>query len=397
MVDVPVDVQPLSTHEELTIGGAQPPGPGAPNAVAGGPGGASGGGNEPAVLTALRRRVDAALDSALDELLPRLEELHPSMGPLTDELRAFTASGKRIRPALLLLGFQAAGGRALSAVEGPALALELLHTCALLHDDVIDQAPSRRGRPSAHQAFADRHRCAAWRGDADAYGRAVAILLGDLAFVQADELFLDAAVPERTLLAGFRLFTQLREEVMAGQALDLHAATAGIDDRAIALQVATLKSGRYSVARPLELGAVLAGAGPELVAGLHAFGDPVGQAFQLADDLLGVFGDPDTTGKSTSSDLAEGKRTVLIAEALARLAPREAAELDAQLGHGPLDANAAARSRELLERSGAREATLTLIRERIHAARDAVAALPVDPTARADLAAMAEYLGDRTS
>ncbi len=352
---------------------------------------------KPPVLTELQHRVDLALSAALDELLPRVEALHPSMEPLTGELRAFTASGKRIRPVLLLLGFQAAGGRALTAVEGPALALELLHTCALMHDDVIDQAPSRRGRPSVHHAFAETHRSAAWRGDPQAYGQAVAILLGDLAFVHADELFLRAQVPERTLLAGLRRFTQLREEVMAGQALDLHAATAGITDRQLALQVATLKSGRYSVARPLELGAVLAGAGQELVDGLHAFGDPLGQAFQLADDLLGVFGDPDATGKSTSSDLAEGKRTVLIAEALARLTPAEAAELDAQLGHGPLDAAAAARSRQLLERSGAREATQALIEERIDAARRAVDDLPVDPTARDALVSMADYLGDRSS
>lgn len=349
------------------------------------------------MLTDLRGRVDRALEAALDELLPRLDALHPSMAPLTQELRAFTASGKRIRPALLLLGFQAAGGRALTAVEGPALALELLHTCALIHDDVIDQAPSRRGRASVHHAFAGTHRERGWRGDPDAYGRAVAILLGDLAFVQADELFLTAAVPEHTLLAGLRRFTRLREEVMAGQALDLHAATAGVTDRELALQVAAMKSGRYSVARPLELGAVLAGAGAELLEGLHAFGDPLGQAFQLADDLLGVFGDPASTGKSTSSDLAEGKRTLLIAEAMARLAPEEAAELDANLGTGPLDAATAARCREQLERSGARQATEAAIEERIDASRRALDALPVDPTARNALAAMAAYLGARSS
>lgn len=388
---------PQATCEEPPIVGAQPPGSGDGAPATGDPDPRAGTGGEPLVLTELRGRIDLALEAALDDLLPRLDGLHPSMASLTRELRAFTASGKRIRPALLLLGFQAAGGRALTAVEGPALALELLHTCALMHDDVIDQAPSRRGRASVHHAFADTHRAQAWRGDPEAYGRAVAILLGDLAFVQADELFLTAAVPERTLLAGFRRFTQLREEVMAGQALDLHAATAGLTDRQLALQVATLKSGRYSVARPLELGAVLAGAGPELVGGLHAFGDPLGQAFQLADDLLGVFGDPRSTGKSTSSDLAEGKRTLLIAEAMARLGPEETAELDASLGRGPLDAATAARSRELLEASGARQATVTAIEERIDASRRALAELPVDPTARAALAAMADYLGARSS
>ena len=351
----------------------------------------------PEVLDRLRARVDTALEAALDELLPRVAALHPSLVPLTDELRTFSAGGKRIRPALLLLGFEAAGGRRLEAVEGPALALELLHTCALLHDDVIDQAPARRGRPSVHEAFASRHAEQGWQGDADAYGRAVAILLGDLAFVHADELFLAAKVPDQALLAAFRRFTLLREEVMAGQALDLHAATVGSTDRELALRVATLKSGRYSVARPLEIGAVLAGADDELLAGLHAFGDPLGRAFQLADDLLGVFGDAAATGKSASSDLAEGKRTLLIAEAWARLDADGRARLEAGLGRSDLDDAAAEGLRALLVDCGARAATEQEIERSSNAARVALDALTLPPGARDGLRAVADYLGRRSS
>jgi geranylgeranyl diphosphate synthase, type I len=345
----------------------------------------------------LRHRVDAALEAALDAALPGIEGLHPSMAPLTAELRAFMAGGKRIRPALLLLGFEAAGGRQMHAVEGPALALELLHTCALLHDDVIDQAPTRRGRPSVHHAFATRHRTEDWHGDAQAYGRAIAILLGDLAFVQADALFLSGQVPDQVLLAAFRRFTVLREEVMVGQALDLHAATARTTDRGLSLQIATLKSGRYSVARPLELGALLAGADTELLAGLHAFGDPLGRAFQLADDLLGVFGDSATTGKSVSSDLAEGKRTLLIAEAAERLGPSDRRSLEEALGDAELDAAATQRIRELLESSGARAATEHEIERSIRAAHAALAELRLPGDASASLRAVADYLGNRKS
>jgi geranylgeranyl diphosphate synthase, type I len=307
------------------------------------------------------------------------------------------AGGKRIRPALLLLGFRAAGGQRLDAVEGPAVALELLHACALLHDDVIDQAPQRRGRPSAHEAFAAQHRAAGWTGDAAAYGRAVAILLGDLAFVLADERFLTASVPPPALLAAFRRFTVLREEVMVGQALDLHAATARLTDRDLALEVATLKSGRYSVARPLELGAVLGGANEQLVAGLLAFGDPLGRAFQLADDLLGVFGDPAATGKSTSSDLAEGKRTLLIAEAAARLDPAGRAELEAALGCDGLDEETVERVRGLLRDSGAVDAVRGEIDRSIAAAQRALARMQLASPAKDALAEVADYLGDRSS
>jgi len=349
----------------------------------------------PSDLATLAAEIDAALDTALDRLLPRLADHHPALAVLGPQMRAFVAGGKRIRPTLLLLGFQAAGGAWRQAVHGPALALEMLHTCALMHDDVIDRAPTRRGRPTVHHAFAERHTAADWRGDASDYGEAVAILLGDLAFVQADELFLSAEVPDRTLLDAFRRFTVLREEVMAGQYLDLQAAVADDGDRELALAIATLKSGRYSVTRPLEIGAALAGADGALIDGLRAVGDPLGRAFQVRDDLLGVFGTSARTGKSTDSDLAEGKRTLLIAEALQRLDPAGRADLLAGLGDPELDEETADRLRDLLETSGARRATEDYVDDSITTARTAIAALDVPDRTRATLLAVADYLGAR--
>jgi geranylgeranyl diphosphate synthase, type I len=349
----------------------------------------------PSSFEAIAHAIDAALEQALDRMLPRLTALHPALGPVADELRAYTAGGKRIRPTLLVLGFQAAGGADTSAVHGPALALELLHTCALVHDDVIDRATTRRGRPSVHHAFAARHTEAGWDGDGLAYGEAVAILLGDLAFVQADEVFLEARVPEHALLTAFRRFTVLREEVMAGQYLDLHAAAARTTDRELALTVATLKSGRYSVARPLEIGALLAGADEGLVEGLRAVGDPLGRAFQVRDDLLGVFGEEATTGKSTSSDLAEGKRTLLVAEAVARLDEAGREELEAVLGDASATPAAVERVRGLLTSCGARAAAEAFVEASVAEATAALDRLdlPVGPAAA--LAETAAYLGTR--
>lgn len=349
----------------------------------------------PAALLQLRTEIEAALADALDRLLPRLEAHHAALDPVTDEVRGFLAGGKRIRPALLLLGFEAAGGHPRQRVLGPALALELLHTCALVHDDVIDRAPTRRGRPTVHRRFARAHGEAGWAGDADDYGEAVAILVGDLAFVQADELFLEADVPADRLLAALRRFVDLREEVMVGQYLDLQAATARTTDRELALTVATLKSGRYSVARPLEIGVLLAGADPALAAGLGAVGDPLGRAFQLRDDLLGVFGEEASTGKSVSSDLAEGKRTLLVAEAAARLDPAGWAELEAGLGDPDLTDAAAARLRDLLAASGARAAIEATIGAEVAAARAALAELDLPEGARAALEDAAGELGYR--
>lgn len=349
------------------------------------------------MLRTLAAEVDGALDAALDRLLPRLPAVHPSLGVVATELRRFLAGGKRVRPALLLLGFEAAGGHTRPAVHGPALALELLHTCALAHDDVIDRAPERRGRPTVHHAFASRHRDAGWQGEPLAFGEAAAILLGDLAFVHADELFLEAQVPDRVLLAAFRRFTVLREEVMAGQYLDLQAATSRTTDRDLALTVATLKSGRYSVGRPLEIGAELAGAETALLDGLHAFADPLGRAFQVRDDLLGVFGERTDTGKSASSDLVEGKRTLLVAEAAARLDAAGLARLEQGLGNPSLDAAGAAGLRRAFVACGARDAAEDYVRGAVAEARAALRELGLAPSSHAHLDALATYLGDRVS
>jgi geranylgeranyl diphosphate synthase, type I len=337
------------------------------------------------------------MSRALEAPLARLKDRSGILGPVADELAAFTAEGKRLRPALLLLGFRAAGGTDLDAVDGPALALELLHTCALMHDDVIDRAATRRGRPTVHVSFAERHRAAGWRGSSAAYGEAMAILIGDLAFVQADELFLEAVVPNAALLSAFRRFTALREEVMVGQTLDLHAATAGTTDREVALTIATLKSGRYSVARPLEVGALLAGAPERIVEGLGRFGDPLGRAFQVRDDLLGVFGDADEMGKSTASDLAEGKRTLLVAEAYARTDDDGRAVLDRHLGDPALTGDAAARLRDLIEDCGARDAAERFVTDSIEMSRRSLADLDLPGDVQDTLDGIAVWVGGRST
>ncbi|GGI02959.1 polyprenyl synthetase family protein [Egicoccus halophilus] len=350
----------------------------------------------PSALSRLRDEVDRALEVALDRRLPRLAGHHPALSPVADQLCAFVAGGKRIRPVLLLLGHAAADGDP-DDVMGPALALELLHTFALAHDDVIDRADTRRGAPSVHRVFEAGHREAGWDGDAAAYGEAVAILLGDLAFVFADELFLTAAVSPVRLLSGLSHFTRLREEVMAGQYLDLWAATSRTTDRALSERIAAMKSGWYSVARPLEVGALLAGGDPELVAGLGRFGDPLGRAFQVRDDLLGMFGEEDETGKSTWGDLAEGKRTLLIAEAAERLAPADWKRLEATLGAPELDAGQAALARELLVDCGARDAAEAYVAEEVDTALAVLDTLSLPREVGEALRDLAGYLGTRSS
>ena len=298
------------------------------------------------------------------------------------------AGGKRLRPAFVYWGHRATGASHDPGVLPIAAAVEMLHTFALLHDDVMDRARRRRGRPTAQRAFEAVHRRDRLDGDPVWYGTAAAILAGDLAFVWADDLFERATLPSRVMAGARRVFTTLRSEVMAGQYLDLRLDRLANVGAAAARQVALLKSGRYTVTRPLEIGRAMAGDDDrETGRALAAYGDALGVAFQMRDDILGLFGDPVRTGKSCLSDLREGKRTVLVLRALSLATAAERATLECALGDPALDEAAAERCREIVASSGALASVETLVRTRHAAAIDAIRQLP-EP-ARGALATLA--------
>lgn len=349
------------------------------------------------LLDELRHAVDTEQHRFLTDSLPKLCAFDERLRPLASELDLYMHGGKRLRPILLLLGYLSAGTYPTDPANalGPAFALELLHTCALIHDDIIDEATTRRGRPSVHTGFADHHRQHSLAGDPELYGVAVAILLGDLAFTYADKAFFATPAPAELLLAAFGTFTLLREEVMAGQFLDIEAAAQQNTDTDTALRIAALKSGRYSVARPLQIGALLAGASTEHIAQLFAFGEPLGRAFQLQDDLLGVFGNAATTGKSDASDLAENKRTLLIAETLARVDDPTRQYVEHHLGQRAQDKTVAARLRDIIVTSGARTAVEQRIAAETAHAKAALATLALDPIYRQAFITMSTLLTQR--
>src|SRR5688572_2910645 len=263
----------------------------------------------------------------------RLAPLGPDAARLLAEARASVGGGKRFRAAFCYWGFRAVqpdvAGE--NAVLRACAALELLHASALVHDDLMDASDTRRGRPATHRGFEAEHRADGWRGDAEQYGAAAAILLGDLLLSWADELLRRCGLDRDRVGPALDVFDLCRSEVIAGQFLDVSVQARGrasVDD---AMTVLRYKSAKYSIERPLHVGAALAGAPQAAITALSGFGLPLGEAFQLRDDLLGVFGDPATTGKPAGDDLVEGKRTVLVALALEAALAAEAARLDGAL------------------------------------------------------------------
>jgi geranylgeranyl diphosphate synthase type I len=347
--------------------------------------------SSPLERAGLRPRVDKALAAFLAGQRSHLLDIDPALADVADALEAFVlGGGKRLRPAFAYWGYRGAGGVDSDHVVTAVSALELVQASALIHDDLMDRSDTRRGEPAVHRRFATRHTAAGWRGDADAFGDSAAILLGDLALVWSDELLHTSGVEPDALLRARPVFDRMRTEVTVGQYLDVHTQATGDTSLSRAGLVARYKSAKYTVERPLLLGAALAGADPVLTAAYARFGLPLGEAFQLRDDVLGVFGDPSRTGKPAGDDLREGKRTYLIAAASAAAAPAERAELDARLGDPRLDDEGVRRLRAIIAGCGALDRTEERIMALTTEALTALDAAAVEPEARGVLRDLAD-------
>jgi geranylgeranyl diphosphate synthase type I len=320
----------------------------------------------------------AALSQQLDDFFSaqraQVADFGTEAAMLMDAAADATTGGKRLRARFCVAGWEAVSENRAGVSAPPtdvitaAAALEVFHAAALVHDDIIDNSDTRRGRRSAHRLIESEHRSAGWSGDAEAFGRAGGILLGDLLVALSDDLFEQALARFDTALAGAarQQYARMRRDVTIGQFLDVaeeSAHTVAPDEQHAdrALRVASLKSARYSVEQPLLIGARLAGADQDQVRALAEFGHPVGMAFQLRDDVLGVFGDERVTGKPAGDDLREGKRTVLIAYTREELPPGARRTLDELLGDPDLDESQITALQRTIEDSGALDRVEALI------------------------------------
>ena len=338
----------------------------------------------PGDLSLVAARVEARVARLLDQEQERwgavdAELLHP-----LEALRALVmAGGKRLRPVFCHWGFVAAGGDPDDPrIVDAGAAFELLQAFALIHDDVMDGSAIRRGAPAVHRRFADRHAAQVWAGESRRFGEGVAILVGDVALVYSDQL-LPTGSPELAAL-----WHELRVELNIGQYLDLLGTATARRGRDDARRIARYKSGKYTIERPLQLGATLAGR-PDLTEPLSRYGDPLGEAFQLRDDVLGVFGDSDRTGKPVGDDLREGKPTLLLAVADERATDAQRALL-ARVGDPDLTANQVTDLQDVLVACGSLaevEAEIAALAAKAVAALGAVAITAEATVALVDLAA----------
>jgi geranylgeranyl diphosphate synthase type I len=299
---------------------------------------------------------------------------------MIDEIaRLLQAGGKRLRPAFCFWGYRAAGGKDEDSAVKAASSLELLHTFAIVHDDIMDSSDERRGLPTTYAT----------------YGVNVALLVGDLALVLADHAFMRSGFSAEAVTRAFDCYSRMRQEVIAGQYLDVVISDEPDVSVAEARRIAVLKSGRYSIEEPLLIGASLAGSPDDLMKGLANFGAPLGEAFQLRDDLLGTFGDRSSIGKPVDSDIREGKKHVLYAKTI-ELLGNDAADFVNRWGGGAALSDVDVEQlRATVDRSGARAATEKLLEELRTEAMDALVDLEIDEESRTALAELARRATER--
>ena len=346
----------------------------------------------PASLATLAARVDTRLRDLLAVEEQRWREFDEDLAePVAEIGRLVLAGGKRLRPAFCHWGFVGAGGDpADPMVVNAGAAFELMHAFALFHDDVMDDAATRRGAPTTHTVFSRYHADGDWGGESRRFGEGVAILVGDLAFVYADQLLAGASA------AAWAVWNELRVELNMGQLLDVMGGVRNERRRFKAERICRYKSGKYTIERPLHLGAVLAAPerATELLPALSAYGLPLGDAFQMRDDVMGAFGDAGVTGKPVGGDLREGKPTPLMARAVEAATPAQRAVLAAVGRPGLTDQEV-----ECIQAAIVETGALADLEAHIVALTDeAIAAIrtaPIAPAAQHELVELAHYVSQR--
>ncbi|MFI0937359.1 polyprenyl synthetase family protein [Streptomyces sp. NPDC021020] len=344
---------------------------------------------------AFKSRVDEVLHDFVGPEAAQLAAIDPQLAPVAEQVAAAAVDGKRLRAAFCYWGWRAAGQPESDALLRAAASMELVHAAAVVHDDLIDDSPLRHGRPTAHLALRP-----AVRGlpGAPAAARSLAMLVGDLLMALAGQMFATSGLPAAYLARARPLWSVMARELIAGECLEILRTGAAADTEA-SLKVVRYKTAKYTVEHPLLIGGALAGAGGRLRAGYSAYALPLGEAFQLRDDLLGIFGDPDRTGKNAADDIRGRRPTALLAQTWQLAGTADRARLRAALGRRGRDAGAAALEavREVMRRLRAPERVEEMITARVAASLEALRGLDVPAYAAGALTALAHSATERTA
>ncbi|MEH0422773.1 polyprenyl synthetase family protein [Streptomyces sp. B21-083] len=342
---------------------------------------------------AFKARVDEVLQPFVAQEADRFAAIDPLLGPVAEQLEAAVADGKRMRAAFCYWGWRAVGQPDSDALVRAAASMELVHAAAVVHDDLIDDSALRHGRPTPHIALRGAVRR---RPRAVAAARSLAMLVGDLLMGLAGQLFAGSGLPAAYLARARPLWAVLTRELIAGECLEI-LSTGAEPDVAASLKVIRYKTAKYTVEHPLLIGGALAGASERLREGYSAYGLPLGEAFQLRDDLIGLFGDPERTGKANADDVRGHRPTALLAETWRVAGDGDREQLRALLGRRDPDGDGLDAVREVMGRLKTPDRVEDMITARVEEALGALHELDVPAQAAAALTALAHSATVRLS
>jgi len=306
------------------------------------------------ILVSMRDDINLALSDFVKTGSQYLSSIGAELNPVAVEIEKFLLnSGKRLRPLFAYVGLLSTGKKPTTQMIKAVASLELIHVCALIHDDVMDNSDTRRGAPSIHKIFESLHLEQKLSGSASQFGSASAILMGDLALVWSAQMLHTSGISDQELIGVLPFYDEMRVELMAGQYLDVFEQSLATQSIERSMKVARYKSGKYTIERPLHFGGSLGGASKDLLETFTNYGIPLGEAFQLRDDLLGVFGNPDETGKPSGDDLREGKRTALMAITMDRASDSQLKYLSRYFGDPNLSLEQISQIQEIIVDTGA--------------------------------------------
>jgi geranylgeranyl diphosphate synthase type I len=349
------------------------------------------------LLSDLRAWVNEALMEFVRSENNYLAQIGSELEPVASAMERFLLeSGKRLRPTFAYVGLLGTGAKPTPELLKACASLELVHVCALIHDDVMDASDTRRGAPSIHRAFETMHKDLKLKGSAEQFGISAAILLGDLALVWSAKMLHQSGLSSDVLVRALAMYDEMRVELMAGQYLDVYEQALGSESVERSLKVARYKSGKYTIERPLHFGAALGSINPnELYEVYSSYGLPLGEAFQLRDDVLGIFGDPSETGKPAGDDLREGKRTVLLAKTMELASSQEKTLISASLGVATLSNEKVEEIRAIIKNSGALAEVENLITNLTNQSLNALKSAAIDSEAIEILQTLANLVTNR--
>lgn len=338
-------------------------------------------------------RIDAVLDDFLSGEAEHLLAIDDALKPVAEQLQVAARHGKRLRAAFCYWGWRAAGQPESDALMRAAASMELVHAAATVHDDIIDDSPLRHNLPTVHISL---QAPLAGHPQARAAARSLAMLVGDHLMALAGQLFATSGLPAAYLARARPMWAQLARELIAGECLEI-LTTGAHPDPDVSLKVVRYKTAKYTVEQPLLIGALLAGASPKLRATLSAYGLPLGEAFQLRDDLLGLFGEPEDTGKAGLDDIRGHRPTALLAMTWQAALPAQRERLAGVLGRRDLGEKHLRDVRELMVALKAPEQVENMIASRVREAVGRLGGLDMSQQARRALTALAHSATDRSN